>query len=44
MTFPCPVNLYDLAMAEGISKTPSPFKRIWFHTTEVKEEILGERQ
>jgi len=39
MTFPCPVRVYHFSMAEELLRTPSPFKRIWFHTSEVKKKI-----
>ena len=41
MTFPCPIKLYDSSMAEDILMTPAAFRRIWFHTTEVKSEICS---
>jgi hypothetical protein len=41
MTFPCPIKLYESSMAEDILMTPAAFRRIWFHTTEVKSEICS---
>jgi len=41
MVFPCPIKLYDSSMAEDILTTPAAFRRIWFHTTEVKSEIYS---
>ena len=39
MTFPFPIELYDPTIAEQILMTPAAFRRIWFHTTDVKSEI-----
>lgn len=41
MAFPCPIKLYDSSMAEEILTTPVPFRRIWFHKTDVKSEICS---
>jgi hypothetical protein len=41
MTFPSPIKLYDSSMADDILATPAAFRRIWFHTTEVKSEICS---
>jgi hypothetical protein len=41
MSFPCPIKPYESSMAEEILATPPTFKRIWFHTTEVKSEICS---
>ena len=40
MTFASPVRFFNSSMTKEILRTPSPFRRIWFHRTEVKERIL----
>lgn len=41
MSFPSPIAVYDSSMVEEILMTPAVFRRIWFHTTEVKSEICS---
>ncbi len=41
VNFPCPVKFYDSSMDDEISRTPHPFRRIWFHTTDVQKIILS---